>query len=341
MAQTRQERLKTALFRGESLNLQNLAYSRMLRILTEELLRGDKEPRSPTEWPTDLTVEALGTGKGETDAVFIANEPGILAGMEEAVWFFTDSGARATSQAADGQTLESGQPFLKLEGDSGVLLSLERVGLNLLQRMSGIATAAQRLQDRVHRRAPQTNVVATRKTPWGLLDKRAAHLGGAGTHRLGLGDAILIKGNHLRLFAAEEEDAIPLALRKAWASRPRAVFIEIEVTGLAGALAAGRTFRELRRGDEDSYPCLVMLDNRSPEESARIIAALIEEGVWDDVLVEVSGGVNDATLDAYADCGADAISIGALTHSCKALDLSCKLGCKLEAEIEKHAGNQA
>src|SRR5580658_7212780 len=336
MSQTRQERLKSALFRGDSLNLQNLAYSRMVRIITEELLRGDKEPRSPTEWPCDLTVEALGAGKGETDAVFVANEPGILAGLEEAVWFFTDSGARATTHVSDGQALEPGQPFLTLEGDSGVLLALERVGLNLLQRMSGIATEAQRLQERIHRHAPTTQIVATRKTPWGLLDKRAAHLGGAGTHRLGLGDAILIKGNHLRLFAAEEEDAIPLALRKAWTSRARAAFIEVEVTGLAGALAAGRTFRELRSSDanSDSYPCIVMLDNRTADEVGQIVATLRAENLWDDILIEVSGGISEAGLTAYADAGVDAISVGALTHSCKALDLRCKLEVGAVQKIE-------
>ncbi len=333
MNQTRQERLKSALFRGGSITLQNLAYSRLVRILTEELLRGDKEPRSPVGWPCDLTVEALGQSMGETEAQILANEPGVLAGLEEAIWFFTNFGARATPHVRDGETLEPGKPILTLEGDSGLVLSIERVGLNLLQRMSGIATAARRLQDRVHHRAPQTQVVATRKTPWGLMDKRAAHIGGAGTHRLGLGDAILIKGNHLQLFAANEEEAAPPALRKAWKSRERAAFIEIEVTDQAGALAAGRTFRELRRGGEESYPCLVMLDNRTPEEAARMIAALKTDGVWDDVLVEVSGGISDTTLDAYADCGADAISIGALTHSCKALDLRSKL----EAQVGKQA----
>ncbi len=340
MTQTRQERLKSALFRGEALTLQSVAYSRLVRILTEELLRADQEPNSSVGWPCDLTVEALGAGKGESEAQIIANEPGVLAGLEEAVWFFTNFGALATPRAVDGQWLEAGKPVLSVEGDSGLLLSLERVGLNLLQRMSGIATAARRLQERIHRRAPQTHVVATRKTPWSLLDKRAAHLGGAGTHRLGLGDAILVKGNHLRLFAANEEDAVPAALHKAWESRKRAAFIEVEVTGQAGALAAGHAYRELRRDGEESYPCLVMLDNRTPEEIARIIAALKSEGVWDDVLVEVSGGISDATLDAYADCGADAISTGALTHSCKALDLRSKLGSKLGCKLEAQVGKQ-
>jgi len=337
MPSPRQERLFAALFRGAGLGLQDPAYFRFVRILTEELLRADKEPGFPVGWPCDLTVEALSAGKGESEARILANERGVLAGMEEAVWFFTNFGARATPHSADGQTLEPGKPILTVEGEPGTLLSLERVGLNLLQRMSGIATTARGLQERVHRKAPETHVVATRKTPWGLLDKRAAHWGGAGSHRLGLGDAILIKSNHLRLFAAQEEAAVPLALRKAWQARARAAFIEVEVTGLPGALAAAKTFRALRRAggktSEDSYPCLVMLDNRRPEEACEIVQALRNEGFWDDVLVELSGGISDATLDAYADCGADALSVGALTHSSKALDLRCKL----EARVEKNA----
>jgi nicotinate-nucleotide pyrophosphorylase (carboxylating) len=203
--------------------------------------------------------------------------------------------------------------------------------LNLLQRMCGIATVTQRLQNMIRSRGdgapPTAHIIATRKTPWGLIDKRAAHLGGGGTHRLGLGDAILIKTNHLRLFAPQETDSIPLALNRAWSERHRAVFIEVEVTGLAGALTAGRTFQQLRRseGNSDSYPCLIMLDNRTAEEAGRITAALRSEGLWEDILVEVSGGISEEGLAAYADSGVDAISVGALTHSCKALDLRCKL----------------
>jgi nicotinate-nucleotide pyrophosphorylase (carboxylating) len=324
MTQSRQERLRSALFRGESLTLANHDYLKMVSTFTGELLRVDREP-------VDLTSSALAITDGRAKARMIANEPGVLAGLDEAVWFFTNFGANAQRLSADGQKLEPGQAFLELEGDAELLLTLERVGLNLLQRMSGIATATRHLQDKVRQRGsnmpPNANVVATRKTPWGLLDKRAAHLGGGGTHRLGLGDAILIKTNHLRLFAPDEAQAIPMALNRAWTERQRATFIEVEVTGLSGALAAGRAFRALRRTDakSDSYPCLIMLDNRTVEEVSKIISALRTEGVWDDVLVEVSGGISEETVEAYADCGVDAISVGALTHSCKALDLRCKL----------------
>jgi nicotinate-nucleotide pyrophosphorylase (carboxylating) len=330
---SRQTRLKSALFLGDALTLANPEYFRMVRTFTEELLHADRDP-------LDITSAALAAGKKNAVAQIIANEGGVLAGIDEAVWYFTNFGLAVERAGADGQSIKPGQTILRLEGDSDRLLSLERVGLNLLQRMSGIASFAQRLQNIVRGRGgdapPNANIIATRKTPWGLLDKRAAHLGGGGTHRLGLSDAILIKSNHLRLFAPEESDAIPIALNRAWGERHRSTFIEVEVTGLPGALAAGRTFQNLRRSDadSDSYPCLVMLDNRSAEEAGQIIAALRTENLWDDILIEVSGGISEAGLTAYADAGVDAISVGALTHSCKALDLRCKLEVGTVQKIE-------
>jgi nicotinate-nucleotide pyrophosphorylase (carboxylating) len=321
---SRQDRLKSALFLGESLTLANPDYARFVRTLTEELLRADREPE-------DLTSVALRPPKGAARARIIAKEPGVLAGLDEAVWYFARYGVSTIRMGADGQPLQPGAAFLELRGDAELLLSLERVGLNLLQRMCGIATATRRLQAAVKERhsgmPPTANVVVTRKTPWGLMDKRAAHLGGGGTHRLGLHDAILIKTNHLKLFAPNEEDAIPLALNRAWSERHRAKFIEVEVNGLPGALAAGRAFRSLQAGPpaSDSYPCLIMLDNRSVEEVFLITAGLRSEGLLDSVLIEVSGGVSAEQLGAYANTGVDAISVGALTHSCRALDLSCKL----------------
>jgi nicotinate-nucleotide pyrophosphorylase (carboxylating) len=330
---SRRTRLKSALFRGDTLTLANPEYFRMVRAFTEELLHADREP-------IDITGVALAAGKKNAVAQIIANEPGVLAGIDEAVWYFTNFGLAVERAGADGQSVKPGHAFLRLEGDSDRLLSLERVGLNLLQRMSGIATYTQRLQNIVRGRGgeapPNAHIIATRKTPWGLLDKRAAHVGGGGTHRLGLGDAILIKTNHLKLFAPDESDAIPIALNRAWGERHRAAFIEVEVTGLAGAIVAGRAFRDLQNSDANSgsYPCIVMLDNRSADEAGRIIAALRAEGLWDDILIEVSGGISEAGLVAYADSGVDAISVGALTHSCKALDLRCKLEVETVQKFE-------
>jgi nicotinate-nucleotide pyrophosphorylase (carboxylating) len=197
--------------------------------------------------------------------------------------------------------------------------------LNLLQRMSGIATMTRRLQEQMRRRNSQTVLIATRKTPWGLLDKRAVYLGGGGTHRLGLSDAILVKNNHLALLAPREEEAVVTAVERAWAGRQSAAFVEIEVRSAESAVAAARAFRRVRAGDQTSCPCVLLLDNMSPEQARGTLDVLKAEGLRDEIVVEISGAINESNLDEYASCGADALSMGALTHSPRALDLSFKI----------------
>ncbi len=318
VARSRRERVIAALFRGATLTLENPRYLDAVSRLTDALLRSDVEP-------ADLTTEALSLENLPAEVWAVTAGQGVVAGLEEAAWLYSRFGLRVDRIRADGELVCPDEAVLRIQGDSRDLLRLERAGLNLIQRMSGIATATRRLQDLVHSRAPETFVVATRKTPWGLLDKRAVHLGGGGTHRLGLGDAILIKNNHLLFFGKEEDEAVSLALKRAWPLRREAAFLEVEVTGLAGALAAGRAFREHQQADPGSCPCLVMLDNVEPDEVARIVAALRAEELWDHVLVEVSGKISETAMEDYANCAVDAISVGALTHSCRALDLRARM----------------
>ena len=295
-----------ALFRGATLTLENSRYLDAVSRLTGELFRSDLES-------TDLTTEVLGLENRPAEVSVVAAEPGVVAGLEEAAWLYRRFGLSVDRPKADGERVRPDEAVLRIEGSSKDLLQLERVGLNLIQRMSGIATATQRLQELVSSRAPGTFVVATRKTPWGLLDKRAVHLGGGGTHRLGLWDAILIKNNHLLFFGKEEEEGVSLAMRRGWSHRRQAAFVEVEVevSGLAGALAAGRTFRELQQADPEACPCLLMLDNVKPDEVARIVAALRAQDLWEHVLAEVSGRISEAAMEAYAASGVDAISVGA------------------------------
>lgn len=324
----RQERLQRALFRGEDLTVANPAYLRVLRGIIETLIATDLEPR-------DLTVVALGIRDSGGSASVVAREPGVAAGLEEYAFIMRKHGLKVTVKKEDGDLFETGDALLRVEGGQNKLLSLERVGLNLLQRMCGIATNTSRLQERARRRCSATRILGTRKTAWGLLDKRAIHLGGGGTHRLGLGDGIVIKNNHLALLARREEQAVPLGLEKAWAGRRNAAFIEVEVRSEEAALAAGRVFQHLQALIPASgahakklprqVPCLVMLDNLMPEHVRGIIAALRKQNLWDSVLVEASGGISETNMELYADAEVDAISIGALTHSARALDLSQRM----------------
>ncbi len=324
----RQVRLQRALFRGEDLTVANPAYVRVLRGIIETLIATDLEPR-------DLTVVALGIRDGAGSANVVAREPGVAAGLEEYAFIMRKHGLKVTLKKEDGDVFETGDTLVRVEGGQNKLLSLERVGLNLLQRMCGIATNTSRLQERARRRCSATRILGTRKTPWGLLDNRALHLGGGGTHRLGLGDGIVIKNNHLALLARREEQAVPLALETAWAGRRNAAFIEVEVRSEEAALAAGRVFKHLQAQIPASganakklprqCPCLVMLDNLMPEDVRSIILALRKQKVWDAVLVEASGGISETNMELYADAEVDAISIGALTHSARALDLSQRM----------------
>ena len=314
MNTAREDLLEKALFRGGALTLGNPEYEREVRVIAEALLRIDLAPR-------DLTVAALGIGNETASAVILARESGVAAGLEEWAFVLREFGIVAHFEKRDGGAFECGDALLRLEGERSKLPSLERVGLNLMQRMSGIATATRRLQERARLRCSSTRIVATRKTPWGLLDKRAVHLGGGGTHRIGLGDAILVKNNHLALLAHREEEAAPIAIERAWAFRKDSAFIEVEVRGEAAALSAARAFRRLQEGTSDDYPCLLLLDNLTPKEIRSILGALQRERLWDYALVEASGGISEANVEAYAECGVDAISIGALTHSARALDL--------------------
>ena len=324
MPDSREKRLQQALFRGESLHLENAEYLAAVRTFTAELLSSDVGCG-------DLTAKALGLKDDGASAHVIAKTPGIAAGVSEFAWLLSQGGLRVQVRKQDGEEIARGELLIEVHGRRRDLLVYERVGLNIVQRMSGIATMTRHLQDRVKAKSTVTFVVGTRKTPWGLLDKRAVHLGGGGTHRLGLWDAILVKNNHLALLAGREEEAAPIAARRAWASRGAAAFIEIEVRGSESALAAARTFRSLHEEDGNTHsheapeaacPCLLMLDNIAPTEVSRILDALRSEGLLEHVLIEASGNISGGNLEAYAECGVDAISVGALTHSVQALDVS-------------------
>lgn len=314
----REERVKRALFRGTALSLENDNYRREVRDLAEILLRSDIGKG-------DLTVEAVRASRGMGSAEVVAREPGVVAGLAEVGFLLRERGVEVAVEKKDGDAIRPGDILLRAKGVEAELLSFERIGLNVLQRMSGIATAARAMQKRAARGNRNVHVVGTRKTLWGLLDKRALHVGNGGTHRLNLGDAILIKNNHLALLAAREEEAVGPAIARAWKLRGESAFIEVEVGGEPAALAAAQAFAEAQEQTGDDHPCLLMLDNMLPEGIKSVIAALRREELWDSVLLEASGGISESNVEQYAASGVDAISMGALTHSSHALDISQKI----------------
>jgi nicotinate-nucleotide pyrophosphorylase (carboxylating) len=303
------------------LHLGNPEYLKSARALLDELLGADVGSG-------DLTAAALQLADQHASAKILAKEPGVIAGVAEFCWLLMRDDLQVKVRKQDGEAIDARDVVLEIEGRRSDLLAHERVGLNLLQRLSGIASAARHFQELVHGHNPEAHVVATRKTPWGLLDKRAVHLGGGGTHRLGLWDAILIKNNHLALLANREEDAVRIAVERAWPARKSAAFIEVEVRSQQAALAAAQVFRRMQESSQEEggdCPCLLLMDNMSPRKMSATIAALRSQNLLDNVLTEASGNISESNIEEYATCGVDAISMGALTHSPRALDLCERL----------------
>jgi len=314
----RESRVRAAFYRGASLTLENPEYLRVLRVFTDELLREDSAAG-------DLTVEAMGIDAPGCVVEIRAKEAGVAAGVEEAAWIYRNSAREPIFLAKDGVAVAPGDVLLRFAGNARELLPLERVIVNLMQRMSGIATATRKLIAAARNASPDAHVVGTRKTPCGLLDKRAIHHGGGGTHRLNLSDAILIKTNHLRLASNDSPTAFHDILRRAWERRKSAAFFEVEVTMMEEAVVVARSLAELQSASPEACPCILMLDNFSPADAIRAVATLRDAGLHDSVLIEASGNVSEASVAAFAAAGVDAISVGALTHSARALDLSAKL----------------
>lgn len=236
-------------------------------------------------------------------------EDGVIAGIRVAKRIFEiyDSSLQLDVLKEDGEKVSKGDIAFTVEGSARSILSTERLVLNVMQRMSGIATKTRQMVDQIS----HTNSVLldTRKTTPGirLIEKEAVKIGGAENHRFGLYDMIMIKDNHI-----DYAGGIPNAIRKAngyLSDHKRQLKIEIEV----------RSLKELNAVIEEGAVDRIMLDNFSPEE---IISAL--DLIPENYETEASGGITDETIVDYAETGVDFISVGALTHSVKSLDLSLK-----------------
>lgn len=238
----------------------------------------------------------------------IVKEEGILAGVEIARKVFEkfDPELKMTVYINDGTHVKPGDIAFEVEGSVRSLLQTERVMLNIMQRMSGIATQTAKYQQRLE--GLKTKVLDTRKTTPGMrmLEKEAVRIGGGRNHRIGLFDMILIKDNHVD-FAGGIKQAVDAA-RKYCAEKGKNLKIELEV----------RNEDEIRQALEAGVD-RIMLDNFTPErtrEAVKLINGAVE--------VESSGGITLDTLREYGECGVDFISVGALTHSVKGLDMSFK-----------------
>lgn len=254
----------------------------------------------------DITTLAVVPGARPASARLIAKESLVMAGIGTAarVFTFLDPDIRFDACVNDGEKVTAGTVLATIQGEAAQLLMGERVSLNLLQRMCGIATLTASFVDAVA--GTTTRIVDTRKTTPGLrqLEKYAVRVGGGINHRTGLYDGVLIKENHIAAAGGITE-----AIRRARAYIPHTLKIEIETENLLQvdeALAAGAD--------------IIMLDNMSLDDMRTAVSI-----IGGRALVEASGGVNLERVRAIAETGVDIISVGALTHSPRAMDISMLL----------------
>lgn len=256
----------------------------------------------------DITSEAI-LDERNAIAEIIVKEDAVIAGLEEAVTLFAHFNLIVEACARDGEPIQKGTRIIRIQGSAKKILLVERTALNIIGRMSGIATKTARYAALVHSVNPKCRVAGTRKTAPGLriLDKKAVALGGGEPHRFSLSDGILIKDNHLALVPLKEAIA---SSRKTYAFRP----IEVEVEKPGDAIIAAYAGADI-----------IMLDNMNPDEIQKTIDLLQKEGLQEKILLEISGRVDEQSLRDYARLGADIISIGALTHSVKNIDVSLEI----------------
>ena len=266
----------------------------LLRFLSEDVRSGD------------ITSTLL--TKKKIMAKIISRQQGVIAGIKFAKNLFQLKGCNVKAFVKDGAKVKQNQKILQVSGSTQSVLSCERTALNLLSRMSGIATQTSFLVSKIRKVNKKTSLYSTRKTAPGLriFDKEAVKIGGGHKHRMSLDEMIMIKDNHLAL-CNSMEDIIKQAQKK----RKR---IEIEVENQKDALLAAKM-----------GVSIIMLDNFTPAKITRTITALRKKKMRNKVKLEASGGISSKNIIAYARTGVDMISVGSITNSVNALDLSLEV----------------
>ena len=309
----RSKLIETAYQRGNELTISNEFYFRWLEQFFDREYGEDVGNR-------DLTSEALLISDRKGRAKLNSKHTGLVGGVEEVSWFFKKHGLEVNVHVKDGEEVQKRGTVLEVSGAQKDLLATERIGLNVLQRMSGIATETRNLVELT--KHYKTRIAATRKTTLRYLDKKAVFLGGGLTHRFGLWDSILIKDNHLEVLRKEGiGNYIERAIDMASAFLGEAGFLEIETTNRDEALRAAGKFGQLKL----EKPCIIMLDNMSPSEIKQTIKKLKEENLYDHVLLEASGNISRKNIVRFAETEVDVVSLGYLTHSVIAFDMSLEM----------------
>ena len=243
------------------------------------------------------------------EAIIFTKEDCTIAGIDEAASIFYYFGIHAETGYKDGDQLKKGDIIFRLSGGAVSILRAERISLNFLGHLSGIATLTRKCTDIVRKHSEATRVACTRKTTPGIrkFEKLAVAAGGGDTHRFNLSDAVMIKDNHVKLMGIE---AAIKAARKTSFTRK----IEVEVESAQDAVLAAGLGADI-----------IMLDNMQPEAVKETLKILEEKGLRNSVIVEASGGISQSNLEDYAKTGVDVISMGSLVHKASWIDFSLEM----------------
>lgn len=273
---------------------------------TDEILQAVRAALAEDIGPGDVTTLATVPAAATLTVEMVAREPLVLAGLAFATAAFRELSPQIQLQShqADGQFCAAGDRLLRVEGPARAILTAERVALNFMQRLSGVATLTARFVRQLQ--GTRAKILDTRKTTpgWRRFEKYAVRCGGGQNHRIGLFDLVLIKDNHLAALRDEQPNAIAAAVQRARNAYP-ALQVEVEADTLA----------QVRQATEAGAD-IILLDNMTPaqlSEAVRLVGGRAK--------TEASGGVNLQTVRAIAETGVDFISVGALTHSARAMDI--------------------
>ncbi|BDF80114.1 carboxylating nicotinate-nucleotide diphosphorylase [Methanobrevibacter smithii] len=257
----------------------------------------------------DITSEAVVDEDKTVTAHIISKDEGILAGIDIIKEMFESKNVQVIFNLKDGTKIAKNDLLMCLKGDARTILLLERSALNLLMRMSGVASATDYHVNLVN--DYDVIIAGTRKTlpAIGKFDKQALKIGGADTHRFSLDDMVLIKDNHIASVGTPLETLLKAKENVSFSKK-----IEIEVESLKDAVDC-----------VENKADIVMLDNMSPKEVEEVLEELIKLNIRDNSLIEVSGGITAENIVDYAKLGIDIISLGALTHSSRSLNFSLRI----------------